>query len=309
MKAVCANCGGTVAGHILKGGEALSWTGKYDGYDDDVITINYEIKKVTEDGNLFAYVVDDFDGFYAKTSLPHVYDYKDANKVKYDDDGHTEHAATCTDPAYTEYYCVAGGAKNADHAYSRVNNEAKPAKGHVWSAWIELVAPKTQKNTEGYWTRYCTVCGLTQDAHGTQVPCEGEAHDWVAVKTVAATKEKEGEITYECSICKQTKTEKTPKLVDAAKYTLTALAYNGQSVTGKLVHAEGTAEVKDLTVRVTFFLAGNYYMATIGDIEADGTFSVDGVGPIEYISVVINGSSSVNPTDVVSYGSGEITVK
>jgi hypothetical protein len=308
LKAVCANCGGTVAGHVLNGGETLTWEGKApDGYQwNDNTTITYKI--VVDADKFLAYVEDSWDGEHAWTPMPHVYDYKDANKVKYDGDK-TEHAATCTSSAYTEFYCVAGGAQNADHAYSRVNNEAKPALGHDWGAWIELIAPNFQKNKEGYWTRSCDRCGLTEDAHGLQVPCVGDAHDWVAIKTVPATKEAEGEVTYECSICKQTKTEKLPKVVDAAKYTLTALAYNGQSVTGKVLHAEGTAEVKDLTVRVTFFLAGNYYMATIGDIEADGTFSVDGVGPIEYISVVINGSSSVNPTEVVSYGSGELTVK
>jgi hypothetical protein len=128
--------------------------------------------------------------------------------------------------------------------------------------------------------------------------------------TKEATKEAAGEKTFTCTVCGKTKTEEVPYEVTAdAKYTLTDLAYNGQTVTGKLVHAEDTKEAENLYVRVTFFLANNYYMATIGEVEADGTFSVDGVGPIEYISLVVNGNSSVNPDDVVALGSGEITVK
>jgi len=80
-------------------------------------------------------------------------------------------------------------------------------------------------------------------------------------------------------------------------------------VKGKLVHDEDTLVATNINVRVTFFIEGNYYMATIGEVNADGTFAVDGVGPIEYISVVATGSSSVSPEDVKAMGAGEITVK
>jgi len=184
---------------------------------------------------------------------------------------------------------------------------------------VEAVAATCKKagNKEYY---KCSVCEkLFSDAEGktevkladVTIAIDPEAHEWDEGKiTTEPTTDKAGVKTYTCKHdAKHTKTEEVAKLTPAAKYTLTALAYNGQSVTGKVVHEEGTKVVEGLTVRVTFFLDGNYYMATIGDVEADGTFSVDGVGPIEYISVVINGSSSVNPTDVVSYGSGELTVK
>ncbi len=39
-------------------------------------------------------------------------------------------------------------------------------------------------------------------------------------------------------------------------------------------------------MRVTFFITGNYYMATAADVEKDGSFEVEGVGPIEYITAL-----------------------
>jgi hypothetical protein len=84
----------------------------------------------------------------------------------------------------------------------------------------------------------------------------------------------------------------------APKYTMTGVKYNGTAVTGKLVHDEDTLEAPVKFVRVTFYVEGNYYMATMAEVEADGTFSVDGVGPIVYITAVATGNSSVNPEDV-----------
>jgi hypothetical protein len=218
-------------------------------------------------------------------------------------------AATCTEKGSHVVKCALCGA---------IEEQETAPIAHTLTK-IEAAAATCAKvgNKEYY---KCSVCEkLFSDAEGktevkladVTIAIDPEAHEWDEGKiTTEPTTDKAGVKTYTCKHdAKHTKTEEVAKLTPAAKYTLTALAYNGQSVTGKVVHEEGTKVVEGLTVRVTFFLDGNYYMATIGDVEADGTFSVDGVGPIEYISVVINGSSSVNPTDVVSYGSGEITVK
>ena len=64
------------------------------------------------------------------------------------------------------------------------------------------------------------------------------------------------------------------------------MTYDGEKFTGKLVHVEGTGIAKKLRVRATFYIVGNYYMGTSVDVEEDGSFEVDAVGPIEYITVV-----------------------
>ena len=35
---------------------------------------------------------------------------------------------------------------------------------------------------------------------------------------------------------------------------------------------------------------GTYYMATVAEVEPDGSFAVEGVGPIEYITLLASGS-------------------
>lgn len=178
-------------------------------------------------------------------------------------------------------------------------------KAHVWTE-EELVAPTCEKVGTGLKT--CSVCKKVEKY---ETPALG--HKWDEGKvTKEATKEAKGDMTYTCTVCG--KTDVKEGVVDYVitadpKYSVTALSYDGQSVKGKLVHDEDTLEATNINVRVTFFIEGNYYMATIGEVAADGSFSVDGVGPIEYISVLATGSSSVNPEDVKAMGAGEITVK
>jgi hypothetical protein len=73
------------------------------------------------------------------------------------------------------------------------------------------------------------------------------------------------------------------------KYTLTDVKYDGKNVTGKLVHTDGTPVFEKISVRVTFFIFNNFYMATSQTVKADGTFSITGVGPIEYITALARG--------------------
>jgi hypothetical protein len=74
----------------------------------------------------------------------------------------------------------------------------------------------------------------------------------------------------------------------APKYTLTNVNYDGHDVTGTVVHTDGTPVADKIKVRVTFYIIGNYYMATTYTVKEDGTFKITGVGPIQYITVIAN---------------------
>jgi len=205
-------------------------------------------------------------------------------------------AATCTEKGVVAYKC-------ANCGIAKEEKEEVAELGHKWKE--EVITAATCKEA-GKALKTCETCGVMETAEIAKLD-----HTWDEGKiTKEATKEAKGEKTYTCTACGETKTEEVEYVVTAApKYSVTGLTYDGQTLKGKLAHDEDTLEAKTLNVRVTFFMTGNYYMATIGEVAADGSFSVDGVGPIEYISVVATGSSSVNPDDVVALGSGEITVK
>jgi hypothetical protein len=200
---------------------------------------------------------------------------------------------------------VCGLNKDVEHTCTicGATKKADVTLDHDWN--IKVLVDATCAKT-GTSIDTCKRCGLVKE--GTVALKEHTWGEWKETK--AATKEADGEETRECSVCGKKETRPVKYVITAdPKYAVTALAYNGKTVTGKLVHDEDTLEATNINVRVTFFIEGNYYMATIGEVAADGTFAVDGVGPIEYISVVATGSSSVNPEDVKAMGSGEITVK
>ena len=73
------------------------------------------------------------------------------------------------------------------------------------------------------------------------------------------------------------------------KYSITDVKYDGRNVTGKVVLVDGTSAYEKISVRVTFFIFNNYYMATSQTVKEDGTFSITGVGPIEYITALARG--------------------
>ena len=79
--------------------------------------------------------------------------------------------------------------------------------------------------------------------------------------------------------------DEPPETPNTPRYDFSDVKYDGHAVMGKLTHTEGTGEAKTLSVRITFFITGNYYMATVGETAEDGSFTVEGVGPIEYISI------------------------
>jgi hypothetical protein len=207
----------------------------------------------------------------------------------------TEIPATCTAEGKKVSVCQVCGTEK---------EETIAALGHDWDETIKKAATCKE---EGLINRICKRCNTAE----ANVKIPKLAHEWDEGKiTKEATKEAKGEKTFTCKLCGETKVEEVEYVITAdPKYAVSAITYDGQSVKGKLVHDEDTLDATNINVRVTFFIEGNYYMATIGEVEADGSFSVDGVGPIEYISIVATGSSSVNPEDVKAMGSGEITVK
>lgn len=200
---------------------------------------------------------------------------------------------------------VCGLNKDVEHTCTicGATKKADVTLDHDWNIKVLVDATCAKAGTS---IDTCKRCGLVKE--GTIALKEHTWGEWKETK--AATKEAKGEETRECSVCGAKETREVEYVITAEpKYAVTELAYNGSTVTGKLVHDEDTLPAANLNVRVTFFIEGNYYMATIGEVAADGTFSVDGVGPIEYISVVATGSSSVKPEEVKAMGSGEITVK
>lgn len=192
--------------------------------------------------------------------------------------------ATCTDAGVTAYKCSVCGIA--------LEGKETAALGHDWDVTVKT--PATCKE-EGKANRICKRCGEAE----IDVKLDKVAHTWDEGKiTKEATKEADGEKTFTCTVCGETKTEAVKwEPAKDPKYTMTA-SYNGTAVTGKLVHDDSTVEAAAKFVRVTFYVEGNYYMATMAEVEADGTFSVDGVGPIVYITAVATGNSSVNPEDV-----------
>lgn len=73
---------------------------------------------------------------------------------------------------------------------------------------------------------------------------------------------------------------------EPASYQLSDLNYEGKNMTGKLNKKGGGTNKTHLEAKVTFYIQGNYYMGTVCEIKEDGSFTVEGVGPIVYITVV-----------------------
>ena len=98
----------------------------------------------------------------------------------------------------------------------------------------------------------------------------------------------------------------TPTPEAEPEYIITNTDYNSSAVVGKLIHVNGTCFVEKLWVRVTFFIVGNYYMATVGEVNENGDFEVEGVGPIEYITVLAYGNNEENGRNI--FGAVELYI-
>ena len=178
---------------------------------------------------------------------------------------------------------------------------------HAPGAYSEIIYKAATCKEEGLKFWKCTNCNKDGKY---EITAKTEDHAWDdGVITTPATKEADGVKTFTCKDCGTTKTEAVKYVVTAdPKYTLKA-TYNGGVVSGNLAHVDDTKEAANQFVRVTFYI-GTYYMATTAEVNADGTFAVEGVGPIDYITVVPTGNSAVNPSEVQRIGEAqEIFVK
>ncbi len=204
-------------------------------------------------------------------------------------------AATCKDTGLEAAYKCSVCDKifaDAEGKTELATQKVIPAdeKLHVPSELVAEVKPTCTEEGKKVYT--CTVCGKTITEKVDKL--EHVYGEWVL--TTPATKDADGEETRTCTLCKEAKETRPVKYVvtKPAEYTLTA-SYDGATVTGKLAHVDDTLEADVKNIRVTFYIEGNYYMATMAEVAADGSFSVDGVGPIVYITVAATGNTSVNP--------------
>ncbi|MBR4540475.1 MAG: hypothetical protein IKO52_16770 [Clostridia bacterium] len=99
----------------------------------------------------------------------------------------------------------------------------------------------------------------------------------------------------------------TPPPAQDPVYTLENVSYDGHEAVGILRHDASTPNTENLTVRVTFYIEGNYYMATTAEIQSDGSFNVEGVGPIVYITLIAMGTeNNGQQTTSLRYSAAEI---
>ncbi len=84
-----------------------------------------------------------------------------------------------------------------------------------------------------------------------------------------------------CSYCGSPE----PAPIVPPAYHLTDVTYDGRILSGRLVQTAGSVQADSPIIRVTFFITGNYYMSTTCEAESDGSFLVEAVGPIEFISL------------------------
>lgn len=205
---------------------------------------------------------------------------------------------TCTETGMSYLMCAVCGIE--------LDPVEIPAAGHDWKQEVIVAATCAEK---GVALKTCSVCGKVE-----KVELAKKEHTWDEGKvTTEPTTEKAGVKTYTCKVCKATKTEEIKKLDKPAEYKLENVKFEGTVLSGKIVHTEGTLEADKLSVRVTFFIAGNTYMTTSAVIYEDGTFEAEGAGNIEHVTLAAYATDKVvNPDglkDVDFFGSKEFDVK
>ena len=146
--------------------------------------------------------------------------------------------ATCADKG--EKY------QNCKYCFVKKTVEEIPALEHKDTGrYTKVTTAATCKNT-GVETTYCKACDAKMGE--VTIPATGK-HIWFAStdpeKTFEATADKDGQITYECQTCDETKVEKIAKI---EKYTVT---FYGEDGTTKLFEipavVKGTTISKDYT--------------------------------------------------------------
>ena len=94
---------------------------------------------------------------------------------------------------------------------------------------------------------------------------------------------------FENGVCAACGSRQSQEEAKAPVYTLQGLQYDGKALSGTLLHDAATRPAGGLILRVTFYIEGNYYMGTTAEVEQDGSFLVEGVGPIVYITALASG--------------------
>ena len=173
--------------------------------------------------------------------------------------------------------------------------EAKevPALGHTPKAVEGKAATCTVAGlTEG---SVCSVCGEVLVAQ-EEIPALG--HDWDEGEiTKEATPEADGEKTFTCKACGETKTEPVAfEFNENPAYELKDMAYGNNMITGTVAHDPTTVEASKLYARVTVFFVGGTY-AVFADYIEDDVISIEVHGTVLAVSVELTATKNVVPGD------------
>ena len=180
----------------------------------------------------------------------------------YDDVSHWRMCEACGEKAdlgpHTDY-CTNYGRSFHQCMVCTIINETE-------AEWNLIHVPIETRHDETYHWEQCQSCGEEVDRR---------KHDF-------------NELGF-CAYCGYQATAPQPA---KPTYSLQGVKYDGKAVSGKLdIKGGALPGAGEMIVRVTFFLFNNYYMATVGEVEPDGSFAVEGVGPIEYITVLAFGGT------------------
>lgn len=214
------------------------------------------------------------------------------------------HFATCESPDA----CENCGMKAADGAKYQVY--------HPWEwrfnetqHWLYCPKCGATKNTADHETdcesaaqadAFCFVCGAWRRADGVTFPklnhtADPDKYEWNETEHWNACVNCGEKVNlsaheFQNGACVQCHYAQNGTPVSPPRYRFSELNYTfGTGIKGKLVHDPGTKEDSGVAVRVTFYIEGGIYMATMGEVEPDGAFSIEAVGPIQYITVVALG--------------------
>ena len=199
--------------------------------------------------------------------------------------------ASCTEAGKITYTCAVCG---------ETWEEEIPAKGHTIVEDVAVAATcTTAGKTAG---AHCSVCNEVIGAP-EEIPALG--HDWDEGEvTKEATPEADGEITYTCNRCGETKTEAVPyEFGETPAYTLENMGFANNKITGTVAHDPTTVDAPKLYARVTVFFVGGTY-AVFADYIEDGVIDIEVHGTVLAVSVELTGTKNVVPgEDLVVYDS------
>ncbi len=125
------------------------------------------------------------------------------------------YAATCLEPAYTEYTCA-----DCHGVYKVYSDKAEDkATGHSFGTWT--ITDSTCLST-GLKTRSCTNPGCSEHEE-IVIEIDANKHEWLESGRTAATCSTDGSVTYTCTHCQDTKSSTLTATGVHSYYTLTPL--------------------------------------------------------------------------------------